>query len=182
MKKNHFFSTDNKILFLACPLIILVCCLYYIYVVYTGSILPGRQVNYFQSTYCFLLEKKLSIKTDGNNQTLYRSDFYVSYKVDGMQFASWVSGNGLDLSYSKNQHAENAMLSQFNPGRNYHCWYDPANPKRVALVVRHQWSILFFLYIPVIISIMISYFLLKKGSVYLRYFKGVALATKNRNN
>jgi hypothetical protein len=88
----------------------------------------------------------------------YRADFRVSYSVHGVQYNKWVSGNGLDYSYIHDKDTQEDILSQFQEGGSYPCWYNPDNTAQIVLVMRHSWSSTFPLMIPSAIAMLMLYY------------------------
>jgi len=147
------------LIFLA-QIFILVACIEYTQILYTNDILPDKQVaeNYPQTT-CLVLAKKLSQK--GRLVHRYRADFQVSYEVKDNPYKSWVTGNGLDQAFFHNRAAQEDLLSQFEVGQTYPCWYNPEIPQIAVLVLRHDLSSTLPLAVPTIIGLIAIYYILK---------------------
>jgi hypothetical protein len=139
--------------------IILFLCIAYTDHFYWANIAPDKEAKaYFQQTSCFLINKKLSTK--GRILDRYRADFLVSYQVNGVQYNKWMSGNGLDHSFSTDRIAQETTLSQYQVGSTYPCWYDATDPQIALLVMRHNWTSTFPLILPAIVGIVTLYYFL----------------------
>lgn len=150
-------QTGSRIVLLIGQFIVLIFCIAYIQHTYTANILPDKLVKEtFQEISCFLISKKLS--TRGHLIHTYRADFLVSYNVQGIQYNRWVSGNGLDMSFFDNDTQQEDILSQYDIGQSYTCYYDPSNPQVAILVLRHNWLSTFPLMVPSVIFILVAYF------------------------
>lgn len=152
-------------------------CFFYIYYLYQHIILPEQIAkNTYENTICLIINKKLASKGIVIRQ--YRADFLVSYSVGGVLYKRWVSGNGLDTSYSQNQAELEDLLSQYEVGGTYRCWYDPVTPTTVLLVFRHNWISLFYLIgIPTIVSLLSLYLLI---NILFRSNRSKAKSEKRR--
>jgi hypothetical protein len=124
------------------------------------NIIPDKEANEsYQQTRCFLISKKLMAK--GHLIQRYRADFLISYNANGVQYNRWVSGNGLDRSLTKNESEQEDILSQFEVGGTYTCWFNPDSPHQVMLLPRHDWYSIFPLLVPAVVSIITLYYFLK---------------------
>lgn len=150
----------NRIGLLVGQFLVLLLCVTAISYVYTSDIYPDKQAKtLFQKTTCFLISKKLS--GHGHVVDLYRADFLISYQANGARYSRWVSGNGLDTSYSRNETEQENLLTQYDVGGSYPCWYNPENPQIVILIERHDWLSTFPVMIPAVIAILSFYFFFK---------------------
>lgn len=150
----------KQILLLLGQCIILAVCFFYVQRLYVTNILPDKTAKeIFQQTDCFVVSKKLEAK--GRFIHLYRADFLISYNVDGIQYNRWVSGNGLDQSFSNDQFGQQKILSQFDVGSTYPCWYNPLDPKIAIIVLRHHWLSTSPLLVPAVIALIVFYYLVK---------------------
>lgn len=169
--KDFWQRIEGRIVLFIGQFIVLVACLSYIAYHYNFDVLPDKLAKRkFHETNCFITSKKLS--AHGSFFRTYRADFLISYNVNSVQYNRWVSGNGLDTSYTQNESEQEDILSQFDVGRMYHCWYDPDNPQLSILVPRHNWLSIFPLILPAIIGIIVLYYALKS------LFKLMTLAPK----
>jgi hypothetical protein len=158
---NRFYSLRNSpIVWLISQLFVLLICIGYIYYLYLTNILPDKQAKEsYQSTRCFLISKKLFSK--GHLIHRYRADFLVSYNVKSVQYNRWVSGNGLDTKLTKDVAEQRDILSQYEVGRSYRCWYNPKFPQQSILVMRHNWFSTLPLVVPAAVCLIALYYLLK---------------------
>lgn len=132
----------------------------YIYQGYFKNIDPDKKVKEtFKQADCFLLSKKLVTK--GHVFTQYRADFRVSYNVNNVQYTKWVSGNGLDTSFSYDDTEQENLLARFDNGSTYPCWYHPDDHGQVVLVLRKNWTATYALMVPSVILIIFSYYFTK---------------------
>ena len=162
MLKRDFTQTGSRLLLLLGQCLIIVVCLAYIHYIYSANILPDKRAKEtFKETACFLISKRLS--AHGKIFTKYRADFLISYRVQGEQYNRWVSGNGLDMAFHDNEAAEEDVLSQYDVGGSYPCFYDPGYPQISLLVVRHNWLSTFPLMVPSVIILITFYFLIKNS-------------------
>lgn len=158
--RDLFTQTGWRAALLIGQILVLILCIGYIEYVYSVHILPDKRAKEtFQQTSCFLISKKLSAK--GHFLHSYRSDFLISYNVNGVQYNHWVSGNGLDMSFTGNETEQEDILSQFDVGGSYPCYYNPNNPQYAILVLRHNWLSTFPLMVPSLIFVITLYYLLK---------------------
>src|ERR1700704_4263032 len=111
MLTRDYTQTGSRIALLIGQLIIILFCIGYIDYVYYVNIYPDKKVKEnFQQNSCFLVNKRLASK--GHLLHQYRSEFLVNYSVNGVQYSRWVSGNGLDYSYTSNSTLEQNTLDQ----------------------------------------------------------------------
>lgn len=119
-------------------LLVLLSCVFYLIHIYATEINPDLYANTrYKTTHCFIIKKRLSTK--GYLYERYRSDFFVSYHVDGVQYNRWVSGNGLDPAYHRDESGEEDQLTQYDIGMTYLCWFNPRDPQVAILIKRHNW-------------------------------------------
>ena len=158
---NRDFTHFGKavLLFLSQFLFLLVCILYLDYV-YLTNILPDKRAKEnFQQTQCFLISKKLSVR--GHIFRKYRADFLISYNVNGVQYNRWVSGNGLDVSYGRNASDQEDILSKYEVGGTYPCWYNGKDAQISMLVERTNWISTYPILVAAAACIIVFYFFLK---------------------
>lgn len=159
-------------------LIVLLLCLTYIGYSYFVDIIPDKAIKqHFQSTTCFLTSKRLTSHGFFLFRR-YRAEFLITYNVNGVQYNRWVSGNGLDNELTRNESEQEDLLSQFEVGRTYQCWYDADNPHISILVPRHNWVSIFPLMIPATIGVIALYFVLR--SLFLLMPKRVPVSQKKQ--
>lgn len=160
MWTRDFEKTGSRVFLLMGQFFVLLFCFLYIDYVYLTNIRPDKLAKEtFQETQCFVVNKKLSAK--GHLTHKFRADFLISYNVNGVQYNRWVSGNGLDMSFSGNGTEQGDMLAQYEVGNTYPCWYSPDNPQIAVLVMRHSWTSMFPLLVPAVIGAILLYYFLK---------------------
>jgi hypothetical protein len=141
-------------------LLVLIMCVGYMEYFYSTYIYPDKRAKEtFREVNCFLVNKKLS--TRGHILHSYRPDFLVSYNVNGVQYNRWVSGNGLDTSYFRNKADQEDILSQYEVGGTYLCYFNPANAQFALLVLRHNWLSTLPLMVPATILVIVFYYFLQ---------------------
>jgi hypothetical protein len=162
MWSRDLTQTGSRLILLLGQLIVLIACISYINYIYTSNINPDKRVKeVFREVNCFLVSKKLS--THGHLIHSYRADFLISYHVNEVQYNRWVSGNGLDASFTNSEGDQEDILSQYQVGGNYTCYYDPDNPQLAILVLRHNWLSTFPLIVPSVVTIIIFYYFFKNA-------------------
>ena len=160
MWTRDFTQTRSRIALLIGQCIVLIMCIAYIEYIYTANILPDKEAKEsYRQVDCVLISKQLS--TRGHLIHTYRADFLVSYNVGGVQYNRWVSGNGLDASFTQNEQEQEDILSQYEIGGTYPCWYNPTNPQLSILVLRHNWLSTFPLLVPSVVATIMLYYILK---------------------
>lgn len=150
-------SLVRNFLLLTAQIILIFLCVADIWYFYTTNILPDKQImqNYAKNN-CLLANKELL--THGKVLPRYRADFQLTYKVDNKTYTQWVSGNGLDMSFSADRNAEASLLKEFIVGGVYPCWVDMSNPNKVVLVFRQNWQSVLHLFVPFIVIIILFYY------------------------
>lgn len=165
MGNREFNKTLLRIFLLLGQLLVLVFCIVYIDYIFITNIRPDQYASQnFVKTDCFIMSKKLS--TTDTYVRRYRADFLINYHANGVQYNRWVSGNGLDMTYSLSNSTEEQSLSDYENGSNYTCWYDPKNPEVALLVMRRNWYVTLPLIIPAVVGV-ISFFLVLKNVIVL---------------
>ena len=160
MWNREFSQIGSHVALLIGQFIVLIMCIANIEYVYTTHILPDKQAKEtFQQTICLLTNEQL--RSQDHFIHGYRADFLITYSIQGVQYSRWVSGNGLDISYSQSKSDQEDILSNFNVGENYPCYYNPVHPEVAILVLRHNWLSTFPLMIPSAISLILLYYLVK---------------------
>jgi hypothetical protein len=105
----------------------------FIAVAYVAYLRPEFRVNQqFRQTTCVILGKQLIMLQDRNG-TVYRPEFQIRYRA-GNKYYETSTYNITGESTSGRAHKEE-ILSRYEMGQTYPCWYDPANPQ-VAVLVR----------------------------------------------
>jgi len=166
----------RRMMLLLGQFLVLIICISALNYAYHMNINPDRQViASYVKTECFLLSKKLTTKDRFVH--LYRADFRISYTVDNVQYTKWVSGNGLDNSFTRHAVEQENILSQFEDGGTYPCWYNPDDPGSVVLLVRKNWTSTFPLIVPTVIFVFVFYYFIKSVDRLRR----LTLARRSRN-
>lgn len=168
----YLSSTGRQVALMSGQIIALVLCLIYFQYLYKVNIsLDKKAATFFQQTDCFIVSKKLNIKSrliDG-----YRADFLISYNVNGVQYHHWISGNGLDVSFSLNQGAQEDILTRFDVGGTYPCWFNPEKPHIAFIVKRHNWLSALALIFPSLIGLITLFYFMKNVIELLRKSKRI---------
>jgi hypothetical protein len=109
-----------------------------------GMILPAARARFvFVETRCTVLDKRLGAGNDNS----WRPEIRIEYQADGRRHDTWTyDAAGV---YSNDRAAKEAILAGFIQGRQYPCWYDPADPDRAVLVRDLKWWMLMAL-IPLV--------------------------------
>lgn len=159
--KDNVLRNGNRIVFLLGQILVILACIVYIDFIYITNIIPDRRVrSTFVETNCTLISKILN--THGGIVQGYRADFFLSYKTaDGRDFKRWAYGNGLDDTFAETSGRSSAILSQYEVGGEYPCYYDPTNPEQVVLVLREKWLSIIPVVIPASIMLVMLYLLIR---------------------
>jgi hypothetical protein len=160
MKRKYFTSKGSRLALLVIQLILVLLCAGYVEYVYYADIHPERQVKKdFTRTDCVILNKRLSEK--GSDAKKYRADFLISYNVKGVQYNRWVSGDGLEMIYSKDKAAQEKLSGKYAAGKHYTCWFNPRLPQVAVLVTKHDWNPMLPLLAPIIVGLIALFFFLR---------------------
>jgi hypothetical protein len=160
MKTKYFTSKGSRLVLLILQLAIVLLCAGYVEYVYYADIHPERQVKkVFTRTDCSILNKRLSEK--GSDVKKYRADFLISYNIKGVQYNRWVSGDGLEMLYSKDKAAQEKLAAKFEVGKNYTCWFNPLLPQVAVLVTKHNWNPVVPLLAPIVVGLIALFFFFK---------------------
>lgn len=143
-------------LFIFLKIVLIPLCVFVIYFFYTNDIHPDQIArNSFIQGDCQVVDKKLSMVNDFAQR--YRADFLINYSVNGVSYQRWVSGNGLDRSYQLSRAKQERLLSQYQSGNDYTCWYDGAEPQNAVLVLRYDWLDFLLLLIAGFVGLMSAF-------------------------
>lgn len=138
MSSKDFAKISNNVFILLGQFIFSLLAFIYLDYVYLVNIRPDQLAKQeFVQTDCLVMSKKLSSK--GKIIRRYRADFLINYHANGAQYNRWVSGNGLDMSHSMQDDPQLTLLSNYDDGVSYPCWYNPKNAEEAFLVLRHRW-------------------------------------------
>lgn len=168
----YLSKTGRRVALIFGQFIVLILCLIYFEYLYKVNISADKKAAAsFQQTDCFIISKKLNIKSHFINR--YRADFLISYNVNGVQYHHWVSGNGLDSSFNQNQGAQEDILTRFDVGGTYPCWFNPEKPHIAFIVKRHNWLSAFPLILPFLLGSITLFYFMKNVIELLRKSKRV---------
>lgn len=157
---KDYSHIEHRLLLLIAQLFVLLAMIGLFNFIYVTYVLPDKQVEIlFHPTECFLITKKLTSK--GHFARRYQAGFLVSYQAKGAQYNRWVTGNGLDKSFTFNPALQTSILAQYLIGNRYTCLYNPKNPEDVILVPRRNWFTAYPLLLPAAIGSIMIYYLLK---------------------
>jgi hypothetical protein len=125
--------------------------------IYIHDILPEKKINdEYGVVNCTLIAKTLTPATNG--MRAYRADFQLLYTIEGKEYRSFASGNALSKEFSTNEKAQQKLLDQYSLGSTYSCWYNPANPEEVALILHGSWFKKLTLFVPLGVAFLMLYF------------------------
>lgn len=156
--REFYLTTGRNILLLIGQIIIIAACIAYIEFIYYGNILPDKVVSEtYTQTECLVSDERIA--THGKVVHHYRADFLITYMANGVKHSRWVSGNGLDESFTTNRSSQEDVLSGYTVGQSYPCWYNPNAPEVAVLVLRHSWVSTFPLFIPSVVLLIVIYYL-----------------------
>lgn len=159
-RKKLFSFRGSRITLLFFQLVVVLICAGYIEYVYYADIHPERQVKkVFTRTDCSVINSRLLQK--GKEGARYRADFLISYVVKGVQYNRWVSGDGLEMLYTKDKASQEELLGKYKAGETHTCWYNPLLPQVSVLVVKHNWHSHLSLLMPLIIGVIALLFFFK---------------------
>jgi hypothetical protein len=99
-----------------------------------------RAKHKFVETTCQVLEKRIVEEGSGPR---YRPDFHIRYEVAGRPYQVWTYE--IPKLSTNDRPASQAMLDQFEVGKQYPCWYDPFDPAQAVLAREYSlfaWLIL----------------------------------------
>lgn len=179
MPIKHLNQAGYRVLIMLAQFGALLGCLIYLDYVYLTNVRPDQLAKkHFAATECFIMTKKLSTK--GNFLRRYRADFLVNYETKGAVYHRWVSGDGLNQAYTRRSESQTQLLSHYDDGHNYVCWYNPDNPEEVLLVPRQIKSFLLAMILPTLMSVVALGFFLHSGWVVLRRVSAKKIAQKNK--
>lgn len=170
MPTINYTDIGRQLLILIGQVLILILCIFYIKVAYQETIVPDQLVSTtFRQANCLVVDKELSKR--GIIFPRYRTDFLLSYSVEGRNYKSWASGNGLNHSYLLGKNSEQKILDTFKQNQTYPCWYNPNAPQIVVLVLRSDWSSEYSLVIPAIIILMMFLYACRTVSRLLKMLR-----------
>lgn len=167
MNLREWLYRKRRLFLLFAQAIIIVVSIFYANYVYEAQILPDITVSdTYDVAQCLVENEKIVEK--GTLLHSYRADFLVSYSVEDEPYRTWVSGNGLDTSFTTDRASQRAVLDQFEVGQTYPCWYDPEAPEVVVLVLRHDWAATFPWFVPFVVLLIVIYGFLQQLIQFFR--------------
>jgi len=160
MDPRNIIDIGRNVILLIGQVAIFFLCIGFIGYIYEENILPDKTVaETYHVTSCTVLNKMLTTKDSVVPR--YRADFLLAYAIDGRQYKSTVSGNGLDYAFTTDQASQEEILAEFDINAAYPCWYNPEHPQMLVLVLRHSWSSTFPLAVPSVIALIMLYYIFK---------------------
>src|SRR3990167_6442735 len=179
MWTRNLNKTASVTLKLLAQFFILLCLFIYLDYVYLTNMRSDIWAKEnFQRTECFVMSKKLSTK--GKFYRRFRADFLINYHANGVQYNRWVSGNGLDMTYTGKNASQEKLLSNYENGTNYSCWYDPDNAERVMLVQRSSWFSLHGFILPALAALVTAYYFFRSAWKLAVIMRGKRQGKKNQ--
>jgi hypothetical protein len=113
--------------------ILVVLGLGFLLVAYVSYLRPEARVNRdFVETTCTIVAKQLVVLQDRNG-VVYRPEFQIRYRAGD----DWYETRTYNITgeSTRDRAQKEDILSRFDLGQTYPCWYDPQDP-RVAVLVR----------------------------------------------
>lgn len=117
-------------------------------VILTQFTIPELRVNRdYVEHVCRVTDRRIdAIKhQDG---PVYAPQFHLEYTINGKTYSPWANYEITDVHTSDRSRSE-AILRQFEIGKEYPCWYDPRDPTRVVLKRGYTWFAWLMLLFPV---------------------------------
>lgn len=163
MQAHQPHQMSSYIFWLLTQFIIFVVLFIYLDYFYLTNIRPDLLAKEnFAHTPCLIMSKKYSSK--GHIFHKGKAEFLISYSAAGVQYSRWVSGNGLDASYTMQKGQHDQVLAEYRVGGNYTCLYNPEDPEKVLLVPRQFLPSLLQALVPGMICL-ITFLLFIKNSL-----------------
>jgi hypothetical protein len=111
-------------------------------------ILPEWRANHvFLEHRATVVQKRVSQRVEADGVTVYRPDVRVRYSLNGQHYDVWTYD--ITRAYSTSPSAAQAVIDQFDIGRDYVCWVHPDDPETVVLVQGYTWWLWLLLPAPV---------------------------------
>lgn len=109
--------------------------------------IPELRVNRdFIEAACRVVDRRID-QDEHQDGPVYAPEFRVEFTAGGKPFAEWVHYEITDIHTSDRARSE-AILEQFEIGRQYPCWYDPRDPRRAVLKRGYTWFAWLMLLFP----------------------------------
>ena len=106
--------------------------------VFLTLVFPEWRANHeFAETTSTVLGKRIGQSKDDEGSLLFRPEIEIRYQVAGKTYVT--TTYDIHGSYSSDRQESQAALARFQPGRQYPCWYDPAEPDIAILVRGYRW-------------------------------------------
>ena len=110
--------------------------------------IPELRVNRdFIETSARVLERRIDEQL-GQDGATYAPKFRLQFAVDGKPYSCWANYE-VTAIYTSDRARSEAILEQFEIGRDYPCWYDPRDPRKVVLSRGYSWFAWLMLLFPV---------------------------------
>ena len=100
--------------------------------VLVNTTIPAFRARHkFVGSTCRVLDKRIveSVSDSGNS---FQPDFHIEYRVNDRAYEAWTYET--PQLFTSDQTSSQAILDQFQIGREYPCWYDPHDPSQVVLI------------------------------------------------
>jgi Protein of unknown function (DUF3592) len=112
-----------------------------------GMVVPEWRANHsYLPNACVVLAKRVASKHFDEQGTLYRPEIQIRYEVDGRKHEVWTY-TAVNAYFSGSAGAA-AIISQFQVGTKYPCWYDQQHPAKAVLVRGYTWFPYIMLVLP----------------------------------
>lgn len=106
-------------------------------IVLVQVVIPEWRVNHqFVEHTCVVLQARPG-KQEGADGGLYRPEVRIQYVVNGENYFAWTYS--IRNRHSASRAAVEEVLRTLEPGAEYTCWYDPADPSVAVLVQTYTW-------------------------------------------
>ncbi len=117
-------------------------------VILVTLVLPEWRANHeFVRHTCTVLDRRVAKDTDGEGASLYRPEIQIEYEIGGQTYRIWTYD--ISKAYSSGRSGKQAIVNRFEVGREYACWYDPADPNTAVLVRGYTWWVWLLLIVPI---------------------------------
>ena len=111
-------------------LFLLVGCAGIVMMVMTLLIPEWRVNNEFVETTCVVRGKRIG--ESHSEGVSYRAEINIEYQIAGKKYTT--TTYDINGTYSSGRESKQEIIDQFDIGRQYVCWYDPADPETAVLV------------------------------------------------
>lgn len=110
--------------------------------------IPELRVNRdYIETSCRVVDRRID-QREHHDGPVFAPEFRLQYAVKDKNYTSWASYEVTDIHTSDRARSE-AILEQFEIGKEYPGWYDPRDPGRVVLKRGYTWFAWLMLLFPV---------------------------------